>query len=651
MAVDYLSAINQGGSGLNITQIVDSLVEAETTPEKDKINENVEFKTLEISSLGTVASELNLLKTNTSALANKTKLSTSSASTLNTISVSNPALAQTFSSDVTVSTLATPQTLEFSGFTSTSENIGSGSITVDFGNWITNGTATDDDSLFNNTTSVTASTSLGTPTAHSNLGGVVRILTATGGDQSSASFTIVGTDMAGNALTETINGGGDGAAVTTTKVFKSVTSITPGSTVGTGNVKIGHVASDFGPNTASTSSTLTIGSGSGNLTSIASNLNSITGVAASILNKGDGTYSLVVRTETGVNNAIKISVSEDASDTGLSTFDTTSDNSSHQKTAATDAYLVVDGVTVSRSSNTITDLFDGHEFKITSVTASSFRVSSQLDKTSALTSLKEFVDVLNDTRVTLNELTRQGSDTVEAGPLSKNVAVKSLVNKISSITTGAIVGYGSKDLYLSELGVRTEMDGTLTINEKTFNSQFDLDSTVFDAIFNTMFSSGSSYLKVEGSMATSNPTPGQYSYINDGSSVKLGGLAMTSTTDASGNTYYLSSGTAANTAGIKITESQTVSSAFVYFGKSLIEQLTDYIDNSLSSKGTLNKSETTASNDLLDLKMDLINVDEKVESLTARYKKQFSSMESVVTSLKSTGDYLENMMDSWNNDK
>ncbi len=232
MAVDYLSAINQGGSGLNITQIVDNLVEAETAPEKDQINADVDAKTLEISSLGTVASELNLLKTNASALANKTKLSTSSASTLNTIAVTNPSVAQAFSSDVTVSTLATPQTLEFTGFTSTSENIGSGTITVDFGNWITNGTASDSDSLFDNTTTVTASSSLGTPIAHSNLGGVIRIETEPGGDQSSTIFTIIGTDMAGNAITENITGGGDGASVTTTNVFKSVTSITPGATVG-----------------------------------------------------------------------------------------------------------------------------------------------------------------------------------------------------------------------------------------------------------------------------------------------------------------------------------------------------------------------------------------------------------------------------------
>jgi len=200
MAVDYLSAINQGGSGLNITQIVDSLVEAETAPEKDKINEDVDTKTLEISSLGTVASELSSLKTSISSLSNKTKLSTSSASSLNTISVSNPSIAQAFSSDITVSTLATPQTLEFAGFTSTSQSIGSGTITIDFGNWITNGTASDSDSLFDAGTTLTASTSLGTPNIHNDLGGVVRIETASGGDQSSTSFTIIGKDMAGNTI-------------------------------------------------------------------------------------------------------------------------------------------------------------------------------------------------------------------------------------------------------------------------------------------------------------------------------------------------------------------------------------------------------------------------------------------------------------------
>ena len=40
MSVDYLSILNQKGSGLNITQIVDSLVEADTIPKKNMLEED-----------------------------------------------------------------------------------------------------------------------------------------------------------------------------------------------------------------------------------------------------------------------------------------------------------------------------------------------------------------------------------------------------------------------------------------------------------------------------------------------------------------------------------------------------------------------------------------------------------------------------------
>ena len=42
MAVDYLSAINRQGSGLNISEIVDSLVEAETAPQVNKIQKDID---------------------------------------------------------------------------------------------------------------------------------------------------------------------------------------------------------------------------------------------------------------------------------------------------------------------------------------------------------------------------------------------------------------------------------------------------------------------------------------------------------------------------------------------------------------------------------------------------------------------------------
>ena len=62
MAVDYLSAINKQGSGLNITQIVDSLVQAETAPISSRIQENIDKKTATISGYALISAELGKMK-------------------------------------------------------------------------------------------------------------------------------------------------------------------------------------------------------------------------------------------------------------------------------------------------------------------------------------------------------------------------------------------------------------------------------------------------------------------------------------------------------------------------------------------------------------------------------------------------------------
>ena len=718
MPVDYISALNSKGSGLNITQIVDSLVEAETTPEKESLNKKIDNQTAAISALGEVASELDGLKTTISSFSNTTKLTTSSTnSTAADLSITTPALASAFESDITISSLATSQTLEFSGFNLPTDNTGSGTITIDFGNWITNGTATDTDSLFSGKT-VSANTSFGTPTSHGNLGGFITIATAEGGNQSSTSFTVVGTDMAGNTISEIITGAAGGNTTTGIKAFKTVTSITPGSNVGTGVVTVGHSAASFGLNFAKTSQQLTISSGA-TLNTISTSLNSVSGVNANIINKGDGTYSLLVRTDTGVNNAIRLTVSEASGDAGLSTFDTTSDNANHQTSAATDASVIVDGVTITRETNDIDDLFDGYSLNLSSTTTSSFRVSSALDKTTALSNLTAFIESINIVRTKLNDFTKSGSETEDKGVLFGNVALNAIKNRINSILTGEIKGFGSSSLYLSELGVRTNVDGTLTINEDTFNSQLDLNSKVFDAIFNSMFSSDSPYLKIENSIGSSNPTPGSYTYksrtiettlssdasyaatqtlnVTDSTGIQIGdfvtgsgipskttvtdisgstitlsnsfsssstsissgtsisfstafldGIAMTSNTGSDGISFFVSSGTAVDTAGVKITPSQGVNGANVFLGKSLLDQLSEYLSTSLTTSGIVNKAKSDANSRLSDFNDDLLLVDDKVASLTKRYKTQFSAMEQIVTSLKSTGDYLENMMTSWN---
>ena len=53
MSTDYLSALN-AGSGLNVTQIVDALVDAERVPKQKQIDEQKESATVKISALGSL---------------------------------------------------------------------------------------------------------------------------------------------------------------------------------------------------------------------------------------------------------------------------------------------------------------------------------------------------------------------------------------------------------------------------------------------------------------------------------------------------------------------------------------------------------------------------------------------------------------------
>ena len=110
MAVDYISAINQNGSGLNITQIVESLVEAETKPKKI-ILIKIDDKNLDITAIGKLTSELNTLQTSLNSLTDVSKFKTTSGNTGTTITVDNVGKAKEFNSDINVTSLATPQTL------------------------------------------------------------------------------------------------------------------------------------------------------------------------------------------------------------------------------------------------------------------------------------------------------------------------------------------------------------------------------------------------------------------------------------------------------------------------------------------------------------------------------------------------------------
>ena len=540
MAVDYLSAINRQGSGLNITELVNGLVEAETAPQVDKIQKDIDNRNAAISGYAMVANELGKLQTFTDSLSGSSAFSVSSNSSAVEVKVSNQAEAKAFNAQISISSLAQAQTLEFSGFSSKTDAINLGSIAIDFGSW------------------------------------------------SGDNFTI---------------------------------------------------------NSAKTSQTVTVSSANNTLNGLAESLAAIEGVNATVTDKGDGTFSLIVNSDTGAKNSLRLSVTEDASDTGLAAFDTTSNNASKQVVAAQDATINLNGVSITRESNVVTDLIDGYEFKLNATTSSAASVSSITDQAVAFSKISEFVNTYNSVSSTIGALTQNGVNGQEKGVLARDITVKSIQRNLRSILTSELPGYGERGRYLSELGVKTMRDGTISVNESDFNKAFEKEPILFDVIVNSMATSDNALVSASQTSTVLIPKAGSYNFVsnNDGTAT-LGGTALSASTLADGTNQYIS--TTGDTKGLRLTVSGNVSTATVFYGQSLADKLSSFIEDMVSATGDLEKSKSRASSLISEYSEDKANLDTKVESIRERYMQQFSAMEAAVSGFNKTGEFLTGFIDS-----
>jgi len=411
MTVDYLSAINQGGSGLNVTQIVDSLVEAEQAPKENQIQSKIDAKNTAISAIGEIKSALSKLSTSLKTLTGNTSLNVSSTSSAISASISDPSTAVAINSTISISSLAKGQTLAFENYSSKTSIVGAGSLVLERGDW-----------------------SSGSFVASSTV--------------SSENLTVTSTDT---------------------------------------------------------------------LESLKDKINALNyGVTASVLGAGDGTFALVLKSQDGKENALRITATESPSGSGLSSIDNTTTNGSKQKVAGTDASLTVDGISLTRSSNTITDLFTGYNINLLASTTvngtdTPATLIGSVDTNSATINLQSFVTAVNDARNLLNQKTFRGSLTENAGELSDDPVVKSIQKQLNALTSNQLTGFGANGVYLSNLGVRTEKDGLLSLNTTVLENELNNNPSSLDAIFNSMYSSTSSLLTVSGGSVKA-PDPGSYAF-------------------------------------------------------------------------------------------------------------------------------------------
>jgi flagellar hook-associated protein 2 len=538
MAVDYISALN-AGSGLNTTQIIDSLIDAERAPREAAIQEKIDDADVAISSLGLLKTELNAFNTSTGALSGQNGITLISSSSNISVTKTGTQPLTEFSHSIQVSALAEPQVLEFSGFTTATDAISLGTLTFSVGSWdsgITSFTPNSDYSAY----------SL---------------------DVSSA-----------NTITDVVN------------LINNSTDTT------------------------------------------------MADIQASILQTDDGAFSVVIKSHDGAERELQII------DSSGGTFEFSSNaDAAHQISAGIDASLTVDGISVTRNTNTITDLFSDMSVEISGVTSSEQTISAAYDSTSALSTMTAIVDELNFVLSFLDNETSVGLNGEENGSLYGDAFAESLKSQVRGFTSTAIPGFGADDIYLSYFGVLTNRDGTLSLDESKFATYFAAYPDNFSALTQSRASSDNS--SITPSIVGDYFTPGAYSISISGGAAELEDSDGTKTTMTDAETVFVAS--TGNAAGLNIETTLTNASANIYMGKSLIDTMSSYFDSILSTSGDIASKITLLGTSKTEYSDDLEELNSRMENQRELYQSQFGAMEGSVASLKKTGDYMTNFMESW----
>ena len=537
------------GSGINTTELIKALVDADTAPQKENLD-NLEEKTKDkISTFGILKSNLldfkNILK-DIESQQEYGFVGNSSDTTVATLTASGSKAGSDINSSLTVTTLASRHTLTGPSLASPSSTVGQRNITINFGTWSADPTA-----------------------------GGGQSFTSNGQSQISVSATASTTltdlrDAINNAATDSDNDG--------TK-----------------------------------------------------------DVLASIIYDGSN-YMLMLKSESGASNEMKVT---DSHSTPAYAYDTTDGAQLTQRVAGVNSAFTVDGISMSRTSNSVDDLFDGFTLDLKKTTSSAVRISSSVDLDGVSDLLTGYVDTYN--QVMLNLTAMGANDPVDPendGVLIGDSTLREIKSELREMSSTAIKGYEGGPYYLSYLGVSTNRDGTLAFNKGQMETQFKSKPETVRAFFTNNYATSNSNITIAAFDFT-NTKPGTYAFATDGSSTHtIGGVSATK----SGDNYSVTSGDPQGLT-IAVANGSGVTSGTIYYGKSFINQVIDKLDNYLSFNSILDQRVDNLNDTLSTVAEKRSSLEARIESITQRYARQYSAMESTIASFQETGNMLTAMLE------
>jgi flagellar hook-associated protein 2 len=403
---------------------------------------------------------------------------------------------------------------------------------------------------------------------------------------------------------------------------------------------------------------ITVDSSNNTLSGIAQSINAKgAGVTASVITGSDGTATLVLKGATGANQSFTLASADDSTtqpDGALSlsnlAYGGTATGGLTQTQAAQDASITVDGVTVTRSSNTFSDVIPG--VSMTLVKTGTVNLSSTRPNDAITEAVNDFVSAYNQLLTEINTATAAATSTADAGPLRGNAAMRTLKTQLSQLTTQPLNATGSIRT-LAELGVKTGQDGSLSVDATQLNTMLTQHPDDVESMFVTSQSSSSSKVLITSAAGSSasgvfqvtglTPATGGGNATGSINGVPMGAnswnLTAASGSGADGLMLQILSGTPSTAT---ITINQGLGGALQAVLSSLTA--TDSSGKPVGALATLQASLATTKTSLADA---LTKADAQVTVYHDRLVTQFTQMNTLVSGYKSTSAYLTQQVDLW----
>lgn len=397
--------------------------------------------------------------------------------------------------------------------------------------------------------------------------------------------------------------------------------------------------------------TITITSANNTLAGLAQAIkDSGLGVTASIVTDSSGAR-LVVKGATGEANAFSLTMtSGNAGELDRFTYDPNSYDPQNitgltLQQEAQDAELVVDGVTVTKATNSFSDVIDGVKIDLVSAApGTTVTIGSNQPVDAIKQAVSDFVAAFNEMKTTLSSM--MGT----TGSLRSDAGIRALAQRLSSLTSTQLTfATDGRPTTLAEIGVSTNRDGTLALNSARLSTVMASNPDAVEAMFNPGQRSDNPLIKITS--AVGKVKGGTYTVTN-----AVPGSSGTTATAQLDGSYTLPSGTTGVQAsftsaasGLSFDILGPVTTATITIDRGLQGALDTIKTELTASSGQLTASQTRLDNEKKSIADEKEKMTTRDTAYRAQLTAQFTRMQSALAAYTSTQSYLTQQVKLWTN--